>query len=237
MLNHLKYLINSLIKENILAISVLNLADSPISTSDIWQHRGSQCMCFKSNNSAVAHCSRYKNKKIQYVLENKSGFFDVCPNGILDYVYAFRKNNPCFIIFVTFNSRIFFTTRKSSGLSIHTPDFSVKDKELQQYYRQVPIITDILERFIFSYIDPLSIPIRENLLHRKIHLVHEMIAEHFKLDISLASLSREFKLSKSMLAQYYKKFFSMTVREDIEQYRIKYAKQLLKKKQRYQNRI
>lgn len=232
-MTRMQYLIDRIGADNVLSMSVHPLIEIPKNHPSWFElrlghHNNPLCLAVKKNRANHERCVQYKTAKIARALTADAPCYDICPFGVLDYIVPVKPGNPSFVLFMNYARAHVAPARH--GVEPHTVDAAALAKlPVAQFLQQIDHVRFITEAVLHAGLDPLTLPVREGVLEKKVRIARDMVAEYFKLDVSLRKIAEALRMSEALLARYYKKAFGHTLHDDLNRERVSYAKRLLSK--------
>jgi len=229
-MKELLYLIQRIEENNIISISIRNFIANFYKKngypSSLEGHYAPICASLKKDKKRLLECIKYEKLKSEYLFSNPKPFFDICPFGVLDYVAHLDTNNPYIILYITHNNKFPRKNKKNYKLEICTDLNEIIE---DNYLEQIPIVQNLIHSIIsFDYKSFFAV--HKGPAHVMVFEAKKKIIHSYQKNISLHSIAKELKISKSLLARYYKKIFQQTIHEDINFYRISLSKRYLELK-------
>ncbi|MEK6793640.1 MAG: AraC family transcriptional regulator [Spirochaetota bacterium] len=233
-MTRIQYLIERIGADNVLSLSVHPLITIP-KTHPAWfemrlaHHNNPICLAVKKSRANHERCVQYKTAKVARALTADGPCFDICPFGVLDHIVPVKPPNPSFVLFISYARAVIGTPRAGVVHQFVDEASLEKNVSLAPYLSQIAHVRSITEAVLFAGMDPLTLPVRESVLEKKVRIARDMVAEYFRLDVSLRKIAQALRMSEALLARYYKKAFGHTLHDDLNRERIAYSKRLLAK--------
>ena len=194
------------------------------------RHYGKCCLHVKESRKNMHKCMLYKRKKWQQALDSEKPFFDVCPFGVLDYIYPIPKENPCIVMFITYSKELINYKRKNLNElnTINLNELKAKlSNDLVAYLEITDYFPSIIDALVDKYLNINLLTHNNNSIKVKVKMADSFIRESFQADISLTKIAGELEINKFTLARLYKQYYNITIHKQINCCRVDYAKSLI----------
>ncbi len=189
----------------------------------------SYCRSIQKSLHSKKECISFDTELMQRCKNERVTVSEMCPFGLLNTVFPLEINGNivCYL----------FYGQMKTDESFPPPCFSdnnriLNDPNFKNYYKMLPLFTtkriegvSNLSQMLIKFL------LTENLLsvntEETVEKCMEYISEHLGEDLSIARLSREINVSKTVLYGKFRSRLNLTIGEYINQERIKRAKELL----------